>query len=134
MWDEGKASPVSFNMTTYSNVITQDKWVRLFQVVNDILKFEFVKMQNGNLVFCFDTNNTEYSVDAQKLVYLLVAECFLTPDNYKRVIMLTGVEMLSAQQQCNLVKKLGKLGNHIAGIICTDDVFDITDMPVLRFS
>ena len=62
-----------------------------------------------------------------QIIYMLIAECFLTPKGYHRVLLLPNISYLSKEVQLNLLEVLDNIKGHsltlsTAGV----DVLDIS--------
>lgn len=99
------------DMTKYSHIIFDSQWIRLIASVNSILGFEFVKLENEQLQFNFD-NTKEIGVEGQEIIYLLIAECTLTPEGYSRVLLLPNIPYLSPKTQVKLLEVLDNFRGH----------------------
>lgn len=101
------------NMTRYNEQIDMSIWYRLIQTVNDYLGFVFVELVDKDLRFHFTTDNIKkFTVDAQKLAYMLISECFITPENYLRILLLSEIECMTKEQILDLIKLLDNLKGH----------------------
>lgn len=107
----GTYAPLYNNMTRYSHVIQDIRWVRLLALVNNVVGFELVKLENEQLKFNF-VENGEIGVDGQKLIYSLIAECFLTPDGYSRVLLLPDMNILPKNIQVRFLELLDDINGH----------------------
>lgn len=99
------------DMTKYSHIIYDAQWIRLIASVNNILGFEFVRLEDEQLQFNFD-NTKEIGVEGQEIIYLLIAECTLTPEGYSRVLLLPDIPYLSAKAQVKLLETLDNFRGH----------------------
>lgn len=99
------------DMTKYSHIIYDAQWIRLVASVNTILGFEFVKLENEQLHFNFD-NTKSIGIEGQEIIYLLIAECTLTPQGYSRVLLLPNIPYLDAKTQVKLLEVLDNFRGH----------------------
>lgn len=106
--DEGKI--LTENLTRYTDDIPEAVWSKILKTVNDFLGYEMVLVKDKELHFNFTP--TEYSVSAQKLIYLLIAECFVTPSSYLRIVLLSDIEYMTIEQQTELIKVLDNIKGH----------------------
>lgn len=104
------------DLTKYSNIISQDKWLRLIALTNSVVGFEFVSLHNDNLVFSFDTSYMSES--ALKVTYLLVAESFVTPSGYTRLVCIRDKGDFSNKELGKLIEVLDNIRN-LERVICT---------------
>lgn len=104
-------STVYNDMRHYSHIIQDAQWIRLLALVNNIVGFEMVSMKNGDLSFSF-MDNYGISVEGQQIIYLLMAECFLTPDNYSRVLLIPNMSCLDNQTQIRFLEVLDDIKGH----------------------
>ena len=126
-------SSLDINTKHYNSILPLAVWMRMLAVVNDILGFKFVDFVDGDIAFKFD-ENSEYSVDAQKLVYTLVSECFLTPQGYARVLLLSNLDYLTVEQKVHLIEKIDNLQGHSALITtCNISIDDVSDNSAITF-
>lgn len=110
----------------YSDILTMPQWVRLIETVNNIVGAEIVSLSSDkNLCFDFKTNYT-YSIEAQQFIYTLIAECFLTPENYKRLVLLPKLDFLTTRQSLDLIRYLGNIPKH--ELLLTDLKLKPTDI------
>lgn len=93
------------------NILSVSEWFRLIASVNNLIGAEVVKLEGTNIRFNFK-EDLEWSIDAQKFVYLIIAECFITSDNYKRVLLLPDIEILTSKQQIQLLELLDNIKGH----------------------
>lgn len=118
-------SPVYTDMRKYSHVIVDSRWYRLISIVNDLLNFEFVRLEDGNLSFS-PRSDMPVSVEGQKFVYMLMAECYLTPENFKRVLLLSDIPSLDTATQLKLFQRLGVIPGF--GVIFSAAGVEFTDV------
>ena len=141
------------NMKNYSSVISDSKWLRLINTVNDTLGFEFVmlkraeddeedsndidekdnktknkvsdkskagkKSKKKKLVFNL-VENYPIPIKGQKLIYLLMSECFLTPKYYHRILLLSDIRCLDSKTQVRFLEILDNIGNHSLTLSCAN--------------
>lgn len=111
--DNMEACSLVNNMTRYSEQIDISVWDRLIRTVNEYLGFVFVELVDKDLRFHFTTDNLkEFTVEAQKLAYMLISECFITPENYLRILLLSEIECMTKEQILDLIKLLDNLKGH----------------------
>lgn len=115
----GTYSPVYNNMTKYSHVIQDTQWIRLLALVNDLVGFELVKLENEELKFTFN-ENSEICIDGQKLIYTMLAECFLTPDGYSRVLLIPNIDILPTKVQVRFLELLDDINGHTLTLSLAD--------------
>lgn len=108
-------SPVYTDMRRYSHAIDDAKWIRLIGVVNNLLGFEFVRLIDGRLDF-HPKAGLPISQEGQKFVYMLMAECYLTPDKYKRVLLLSDIPYLDRQDELRLIQRLSYINGHLLAL------------------
>lgn len=118
-------STVYTDMRKYSHVISDAKWFRLLAMVNDLLGFEFVTADDGELAF-HPMNGFPVSPDGQKFIYLLMAECYLTPEKYRRVLLLSDIPYLTTELQIKFLKRLGDIPGH--GVTFSTSKVEFTDI------
>jgi hypothetical protein len=104
-------SPLYTNLTQYSNILQDTQWYRIITMVNKLAGFEFVRLEDETLKFNFDET---YGVTSNglKLIYTLISECFVTPDNYSRVLLLPNINVLTQQKQIELLESLDNIKGH----------------------
>ena len=126
-------STLDIDTKHYNSIIPIAIWIRMLMTVNDILGAEIVSFKDNDIVFDFK-ENFEYSIEAQKLVYTLVSECFLTPEGYARVLLLSDLDYLTTKQKVHLIEKLDNLPNHSSLITTCDIGFDdVSDDSAITF-
>ncbi len=131
----GKAdtSCVSTDMCVYTKAVAEDIWQRVFLITNDILGFPYVTVVNGVLQFN-SQEGTYWGIDSQMLVYLLVAECCLTPEGYHRVLLLPDISFLDGRHQALLIEHLDNIRGHSLCLSCGSISYDdISSDSVLSF-
>ena len=104
----------SVDMTKYSHLVSNVTWMRIEKLVNELVGYKFVNVDIDNKSIDFDfynNNNTEWSSDELKLVYVLLSESELTPIRYKRVTLLSELDM-SDEKFIKLLNALGKVPNN----------------------
>lgn len=99
------------DMTKYSHVLQENQWIRLLALVNNLVGFELVRLDGESLKFAF-RNDVDISVDGQKLIYSLLAECFLTPEGYSRVLLLPDMSVLPSDKQVRFLEVLDDIKGH----------------------
>lgn len=108
----------------YSKDLTYEEWIRLVANVNRVCGVEFCSIDNNTLVF-----NEQYKDDINfKLIYLLISECFVTPEGYTRVILLPNIDSMSSKQQLALIETLDNFPGH--EVIISSCKIDSDDIPV----
>lgn len=115
----GTYAPLYNDMTKYSHVIQDVQWVRLLALVNNIVGFELVKLENNEIKFSFNTNS-EISIEGQKLIYSLLAECFITPEGYSRVLLLPNISILPKNIQVKFLELLDDINGHTLTLSTAD--------------
>lgn len=126
-------SPVYTDMRHYSHIIQDAQWVRLVSVVNNVLGFELVEFKNNDLFFKFQSNN-EISIQGQQIVYLLMAECFLTPPNYHRVLLIPEIEYLPKEVYIRFLEALDNIKGHTLTLSVSDiQPMDLKASSVISF-
>lgn len=106
-----KQQPIYNNMTHYSHIIEDSSWIRLIAIANSIVGFDMVQLKNNDLHFSFQ-ETYPISVEGQKIVYLLLAECMLTPEGYSRVLLLPDINYLDVNVQIKLLEYLDNIKGH----------------------
>ena len=114
---------VGKSLTEYSSVLNDTDWFRLCATVNKFIGKNIVDIYNGKLLFNFATD-IEYSEEAQKFIYLLFAECMLTPDDFNRVVLLNDIDLLDKSAQLKLLDYLDSMKNHSCCISTVNVSFD----------
>lgn len=93
---------------SFSKQLTSDDLIRLVANVNKVCGCEFCKVEDSKITF-----NDAYTSDENcKLIYLLIAECFQTPEGYMRVILLPNIKTMSGKQQARLIETLDNFNGH----------------------
>lgn len=101
------------NMTIFSSVISDSKWKRLVTLANELVGYEFVKVDIKNRKLSFNIHSyNDWSEDTIKFVYLLISEAMLTPDKYTRVMLLSEIDILSDKQMSKLIKTLSSISRN----------------------
>lgn len=98
------------NLTRYTDRIDETIWNKLLKTVNDFIGYDVVTVKDKELHFNFTPN--QYSVEAQKTIYMLISECFITPSDYLRIVLLSDIETLTVEQQLELIKVLDNIKGH----------------------
>ena len=110
--DNIKVTYIDACMTDYNtNVIPLTDWYRLFAMVNNLIGSEIVVFDGQHIRFNFN-ENSDWSVEAQKFVYLIIAECFITKDDFKRVLLMPDIDILYPTQQIRLLELLDNIKGH----------------------
>ena len=101
------------DMTKYSHLVSNSAWMRIEKLVNELVGYKFVNIDTSNKIisFDFDSNSTEWTSDEIKMVYLLLSESTLTPVGYKRVTLLSELNM-SNEKFIKLINSLSKVSNN----------------------
>lgn len=98
----------NMNESVFNKTLSKEDMVRLVINVNKVCGCDFCKLENDKIVFderYLDNKN-------YKLIYLLICECFQTPEGYSRVILLPNIESMSSKQQVNLIETLDNFSGH----------------------
>lgn len=110
---EDKSECIGYNMTTFSSVISDNKWNRLVTLFNKLIGYEVVKLDMKIRKLSFDIHSfNDWSEDAIKFVYLIMSESMLTPDNYVRVTILSELSLLNSRQVNDVIKTLSSLSRN----------------------
>lgn len=121
------------DMTKYSTIVPDNSWIRLCTLVNNLIGYEVVVLDNRQLKFNWGTN-IEFSIEAQKFIYMIISECFLTPNGYLRVLLLPDIDILSSKQQVKLIECLDNIKGHEMCISSGNISFsDIDENSVVTF-
>lgn len=107
----GTYAPLYNDLTKYSHILQDTQWIRLISLVNNLVGFELVKLEDSTLKFFF-SSEFNISIDGQKLIYSLLAECFITPDNYSRVLLLPDMSILPKDIQIKYLETLDNIKGH----------------------
>lgn len=107
---------LNYNMTRYTKEIPELVWVRLIETVNKFLGYKVVDLVDNELRFNF--TQTSYTIEAQKIIYMLISECMLTPNDYLRVVLLSDIECLTPKQQFDLILTLDNIKGHEMLVSC----------------
>lgn len=105
---------ISFNMTEYTDIIDTNSWVRLQELINRFAGFEFLKIDSKKLYFNSITEEL-------KLAYLLMAESFLTPENYLRIVLIPKLGVFSPSRFCEFMELLDNI-HRLEVILTTEDI------------
>lgn len=100
------------DMTKYSTILNYPTWQRLVFLTNSLLGYDMVSADNNTLKFNIVEGKNNWSGKAQKFVYLLLAECFVTPKNVHRVLLIPKIDILSKEQQIRLFSVLDNIKGH----------------------
>ena len=90
---DSEGDMISNSTLKKTGAISDESWVRITQVLNNLFGYTAVSIENSNLIFSFE-ERPELSEKVQKIMFLLLAECYLTPSGYERLVILpnmTGV-------------------------------------------
>ena len=108
--------PTNVDMTKYSNAITDQQWLRCISLMNQLIGSDIVDLSSNRTLlrnsFYRGMARDDINLDVQKFIYTIVAECFLTPDGYKRLVLLPRLEFLGTRLALDLIKTLGKISKH----------------------
>ena len=74
-----------------TSAISDEIWVRIVQTLNKIFRYTALSIQNSELIFSFK-EQYELSEDIQKIMFLMLSECYLTPEGYNRLIILPNMD------------------------------------------
>lgn len=110
-----KRTSIFSNLFTYTSALPDSKWIRLCETVNSIVGYEMCNLvsSGGSKELKFDLDKEcEISAELRDLVYLLVSECYLTPDGYIRVLLLPNIEGMSSSFQLKLLDTLDNIKGH----------------------
>lgn len=96
------SKPLDFDMTKYTDGISQQDWLRLKELINRFAGFEFMQIRNKELYF------NEVNAELET-AYLLMAESFLTPENYLRVVLIPELECFTPDRMFEFVELLDNI-------------------------
>lgn len=126
-------SPIYDNLTKYYGILQDTQWVRLIMLVNNVLGFEFVRLEEDKLEFN-QLRGSYISVEGQKLVYSIISECFLTPDKYSRVLLLPDIDVLPKDIQVRFLEVLDNIKGHTLTLSTANLGFeDIKGRSIISF-
>lgn len=104
---------IGTNMTRFTSVISNSKWSRLEKLANNLVGYDFVKIDVKNRKLSFDIHDFDsWTEEGIKFIYLLLSESMLTPDKYTRVTLLSEIELLSYEQVIKLIKTLSAVSRN----------------------
>ena len=108
-------SDTAHTLSLYANLaspnlkVSAKTYYRVVSIVNRILGCDVVSYSSDGLAFAWADG---ICIEAQKLVYQLVAECFLTPQGYQRLILLPSVPFIDKDLMLRLINALINIGGH----------------------
>lgn len=107
-----KSTNIDYNLTEYSpNLMPISDWFRLFATVNNLLGSEVVTFDGKHIRFNFQ-EGSDWSIEAQKFVYMITAECFMTKGSFRRVLLMPDIDVLYPTQQIRLLELLDNIRGH----------------------
>ena len=107
------------DLTIYTPLLPMDAWLRLIAMINKVVGFEFVTLTNENLNFNFDTSSM--SEDALKVIYLLIAESFATPEDYLRLVLIRDFGCIPRNKMGELIEVLDNIRG-LEMVICSAEI------------
>ena len=111
---------IDLDMHVHSSMLSDVAWWRICGVTNTLLGYTAVEYRGGGISFHF-LPLRYFSIDAQRLVYLLVSECMLTPTGYHRILLLSDLDyFVKGRQQAVVFSKLCTLPRHSYGVSAGD--------------
>lgn len=117
---------VTTDTRKYSPIIDDVYWNRLVGLTNSVIGAEVVTFKDKKLDFKF-LEDYPITVEGQQIIYMLIAECFLTPKGYHRVLLLPNIPYLSKEVQLNLLEVLDNIKGHSLTLSTAEvDVLDIS--------
>lgn len=108
---DGNLNCLDHDLTKYSSVLADTQWIRMMAIVNDIVGYEMCELKEHKIKFNMDVDS-DIDEDTRGLIYILVAECFLTPPNYHRVLLLPDIIGLYPDTQVKLLDSLDNISGH----------------------
>lgn len=99
------------NTVKYTSALSPKSWVRMIAMVNSVVGYQMVTLTGTDLKFNFESDD-EIDEEGKKLIYLLISECFLTPDDYTRVVILPDISCLYPEVQVKLLDTLDNIAGH----------------------
>lgn len=107
---ESGVSSLYTDLTSYTTALPDSQWFRLIALVNSVVGYEMCSLKDRKLMFDFDSGDIDE--EGCKLVYSLIAECFLTPEGYHRILLLSDIMFLYPEVQLNLLRALHSIKGH----------------------
>lgn len=107
------------DLLSYSDVLSKKQWFRLASVMNALLNFKFVEFDGSSILFN-KTETEEWSDKVLMAVYMLVAECFVTPVGTTRVVLLSDMSFLTESQLSRLLVTLKSIDKNEIVILKSD--------------
>ena len=104
-------SELYVDTTKYSTALTVAQWMRLISLINKVVGFEMVTLEDEQLSIQF-REDYEIPVEGQQIIYMLIAECFVTPQGYSRVLLLPDIPYLSGKVQAELLETIDNINGH----------------------
>ena len=108
----GDLNQVSTVLTHYSSVLSDKQWLRLVTMVNSIVGYDMCRLNGHELLLDLEYD-CDISEDGRKIIYLLVAECFLTPEGYSRLLLVPDIGSLYPDVQIKLLGMLDNISGHM---------------------
>jgi len=108
---------IGVDLLIYSDIISKRSWVRLSETINMLLGFKFMVFSGSDIVFN-DAYENDWSSEARMVAYMLLSECFITPENHKRVLLLSEISLLSNSQRVKLLGAISSIEKHGVTITC----------------
>lgn len=100
-------SVIGTDMTKFNSSISDSKWNRLATLMNKTIGYEVVKIDTTKRKIEFDIHDyCDWSVKDIKLVYLLLSESMLTPDDYTRVVLISDIDFMLSEQVAKIISAL----------------------------
>lgn len=116
------------NTTKYSDSIPMTTWQRIITTVNSFIGAEFVSYDMNTRQLVFATENAEgWTYKAEKIIYMLISECYLTPEGISRVLLLPQIECMTAKQEMELIEVLDNIKGHC--LLLSDINVSFNDIP-----
>ena len=131
--DQLEYSELYIDTTKYSQSLEVSQWVRLSSLVNDVVGFNMVTFENSKLKIKFLEDYT-ISIEGQQIIYLLIAECFVTPRGYSRIVLLPDIPYLTGELQVKLIETIDNINGHTLAL-STGDIkpSDLSHTSVVSF-
>jgi hypothetical protein len=100
-------------------------WNRLALKVKEVLGFDFCEVGRNSLKFNRQEGTNGWTLKAQDLVYNMLAECFLTPENVARIVLLPNLDkIMETKQQISFIEALDDIKGHSLVLANTNVTFN----------
>ena len=123
---------LNYDMTKYDGEISDVIWYRIIETTNALVGSKIVDLKDNKLEFNF-VENSDLSVEAQKFIYMIISECYLTPLGYSRILLFSDIYIMPASWEAKLLETLDNIAGHSVCLSNAEVEYNHFTSPAVTF-